>query len=272
MPKRLVIISGAGLSVESGVRAFRTDTASGRSMWDEYDIGEVCDLRAFRAGFEKYTGSEVKAHWLYENDKGVDLYTLTNEFYNKRREELGTVEPNLAHCRIAEWANRFPGQVINLTTNVDNLLERAGVKSDILHIHGYLPEVITQDSPGDPRRIIDVGYSAVDVSEHFFVKPNIVFFYENAPAYTEMYHVLDNLTVQDMVVVVGCSNLVINFWSELIPKARRFGLQVHEVNPHGLYHEEQIIKEAGGKIWRKGAGDVFSDPEFCEIIEKHLEG
>lgn len=112
--RRLIIISGAGLSVESGVRAFRTDTASGKALWDDYDLEEVCNIHAFRGNF----------------------YHKTHMFYNKRREELKTVEPNLAHLRIGEWYKQYPGQVVNLTTNVDDLIERAGVPhSDILHIH-----------------------------------------------------------------------------------------------------------------------------------------
>ncbi|MFP9052002.1 Sir2 family NAD-dependent protein deacetylase, partial [Enterococcus faecalis] len=122
--RRLIIISGAGLSVESGVRAFRTDTASGKALWDDYDLEEVCNIHAFRGNF----------------------YHKTHMFYNKRREELKTVEPNLAHLRIGEWYKKYPGQVVNLTTNVDDLIERAGVPhSDILHIHGYLKEVVVAD-------------------------------------------------------------------------------------------------------------------------------
>ncbi|UIR90687.1 putative transferase [Escherichia phage PSa2] len=49
--RRLIVVSGAGLSVDSGVRAFRTDTASGKSLWDEYDLEEVCNIHAFRGNF-----------------------------------------------------------------------------------------------------------------------------------------------------------------------------------------------------------------------------
>ncbi|MFP9216737.1 Sir2 family NAD-dependent protein deacetylase, partial [Enterococcus faecalis] len=87
----------------------------------------------------------------------------THMFYNKRREEQKTVEPNLEHIRIGEWYNKYPGQVVNLTTNVDDLIERAGVPhSDILHIHGYLKEVVVADSYNSSnKRVIDVGYNSI---------------------------------------------------------------------------------------------------------------
>jgi NAD-dependent deacetylase len=248
--RRLILISGAGLSVESGIRAFRTDTDSGKAMWDEYDLEEVCNIHAFRGNF----------------------YHKTHNFYNKRRVELGTVEPNLAHCRIAEWSKAYAGQVVNITTNVDDLLERAGVFGEVLHVHGFLPEIIVQDEPLQVKRVENVGYNEINPDDYEWCKPNVVFFGENAPLYGEMYSILDSLTVQDLVIVVGCSNQVINFFWDLIPKARSLGIKIHCVNPGTLYHEEQIIEEVGGTCWRAGAVEVFSNPKFIEIVEKHLEG
>lgn len=249
--RRLIIISGAGLSVESGVRAFRTDTASGKAMWDEYDLEEVCNIHAFRGNF----------------------YHKTHAFYNKRRVELGTVEPNLAHLRIAEWYKRFPGQVQNITTNVDDLLERAGViESSIIHVHGYLPEIIVEDAFSQKKTVINIGYAEIEPDDFDWVKPNVVFFGENAPLYGEMYNVLDNLTNQDLVIVVGCSNQVINFFSELLPKVRKFGLNVHVINPSQNYLEEEVLHEHGVRVWRAGAVEVMSNPHFISLIEKHLEG
>lgn len=248
--RRLIVISGAGLSTESGIPTFRTDTEAGKALWQGYDLEEVCNIHAFRGNF----------------------YHKTHVFYNKRRVELGTVEPNLAHARIAEWSKAYAGQVVNITTNVDDLLERAGVFGEVLHVHGFLPEIIVKDTSTGQNKIIDIGYTEVDPDEFDWVKPNVVFFGENAPLYGPMYSILDDLTTQDMVIVVGCSNQVVNFFWDLIPKARSLGIKIHCVNPGTLYHEEQIIEEVGGTCWRAGAVEVFSNPKFIEIVEKHLEG
>lgn len=249
--RRLIVISGAGLSVESGVRAFRTDTNSGKAMWDEYDLEEVCNIHAFRGNF----------------------YHKTHAFYNKRRVELGTVEPNLAHLRIAEWYNAFPGQVFNITTNVDDLLERAGVpRAEILHVHGYLPEIVVENEAGSPKEIIDVGYTEIDPDEYGWCKPNVVFFGEMAPAYMDLYNMVDDLTSQDLVVIIGCSNQVIDFTGEIIGKVRRNGVKLWVVNPKPS-HGELILHEQGDiAVWNCGAVEAVSRPGFIKAVEKHLEG
>ncbi|EBX7861905.1 hypothetical protein DS691_20980 [Salmonella enterica subsp. enterica serovar Bareilly] len=262
--RRVLFISGAGLSVESGIRAFRTDTATGKAMWDEYNIEEVCDIHAFRGNF----------------------YHKTHMFYNKRREELKTVEPNLAHLRIGEWYKQYPGQVVNLTTNVDDLIERAGVPhSDILHIHGYLKEVIVADSYNSSnKRIINVGYNSIDPEDFEWVKPNVIFFGEAAPAYAEMYNVFDGITSEDMIIIVGASNQVINFYWDLFPVLNRTGAKLMVVNYHDSTKASEVdyagmtrsdmyqLEERGIPYWYKGAVDAFSDPEFIERVEAHLEG
>lgn len=248
--RRLIVISGAGLSVESGVRAFRTDTNSGKAMWDEYDLEEVCNIHAFRGNF----------------------YHKTHAFYNKRRVELGTVEPNLAHLRIAEWYKRFPGQVLNLTTNVDDLLERAGVlEPSIIHVHGYLPEIVIETEAGSPKQVINVGYTEINPDDYGWCKPNVVFFGEMAPKYTEMYNILDTLTANDMVIVVGCSNTVINFNWELFPAVRR-GTKMLVVNPATPYHEMEIYQDNGVLVYRAGAVETFGNINFINMVEKFLEG
>lgn len=262
--RRVLFISGAGLSVESGIRAFRTDTATGKAMWDEYNIEEVCDIHAFRGNF----------------------YHKTHMFYNKRRQELASVEPNLAHLRIAEWYKRYPlGKVVNLTTNVDDLLERAGIPRDkVLHIHGYLKEIVVQDAFTQQKKVIDVGYNEIDPDDYDWCKPNVIFFGEVAPAYKDMYEIFDDITSEDMVIIVGASNQVINFYWDLFPVLNRTGAKLMVVNYHdstkagevdyaGMTRSDMYqLEERGIPYWYKGAVDAFSDPEFIERVEAHLEG
>lgn len=248
--RRLIIISGAGFSAESGVRTFRTDTESGKALWDEYDLEEVCNIHAFRGNF----------------------YHKTHMFYNKRRAELPTVHPNAAHLRVAEWYKRYPGQVVNMTTNVDDLLERAGVpRGDTLYIHGYLKEIRYKMHEDSIEELVDVGYAQIDPDIFYWCKPNVVFFGENAPAYISMYDTLESLTKEDMVIVVGCSNTVINFNWELFP-AVRLGVKVLVVNPGINYLEQEQYDIHGVLQFRCGAVEAFNNKNFIKIVEDHLEG
>lgn len=248
--RRLIVISGAGFSAESGVRTFRTDTESGKALWDEYDLEEVCNIHAFRGNF----------------------YHKTHMFYNKRRAELQTVHPNSAHLRVAEWYKRYPGQVVNMTTNVDDLLERAGVpKEDTLYIHGYLKEILVKDAFTQKVEVVDIGYDQIDPDDYDWCKPNVIFFGENAPPYGPMDDILESLTNQDLVIVVGCSNTVINFNWELFP-ASRLGTKVVVVNPNVRYDEQLMYEDAGVVVYSTGAVDAFSNPGLIKMVEDHLEG
>lgn len=109
--KRLVVLSGAGISAESGIRTFRD--ADG--LWNSYRIEEVASPVA------------------WERDPQLVL-----DFYNMRRKQLYEVEPNAAHYALAELEKQFEVQVI--TQNVDDLHERAG-SSSVLHLHGELKKV-----------------------------------------------------------------------------------------------------------------------------------
>ena len=264
MPRRVYFISGAGLSADSGIQTFRTETDSGKALWDEYDLTEVCDIFNFRDGYQQERGIPDAMGGL--DVEGYNLYRKTHDFYNKRRVELEKVDPNPAHLQIGEWFEKYGAErIINITTNVDDLLERAGIdREEILHVHGFLPEVVV-----DNKIIKDVGYAAIDVDDYKYVKPNVVFFGENAPLYTDMYHKLDQLTSQDMVIVVGCSNQVINFNWELFP-ALNIGVKMVVVNPGLNFVEQTLYEERGVLVYREKAGTVFSDEGFIKMVEDHL--
>lgn len=246
---KLIVISGAGLSVASGVRAFRTDTDSGKAMWDEYDLEEVCNIQAFRGNF----------------------YHKTHTFYNKRREELGTVEPNVAHLRIAEWYERYPGKVKNVTTNVDDLLERAGIpEEDIVHVHGRLTYLRYMVNEGDAEQCVDIGYTQIEPDDYYWCKPDVVFFGEMAPKYQDMYNVFDDIMPNDVIILVGASNQVINFIWDLFPAINR-GAQLIVVNPQIDMNERYQMESNGIRYFRTTAEDAFCDPEFLALVEGALE-
>ena len=110
---KVTILSGAGLSAESGIRTFRDSGG----LWEEHDVMEVCSVEGWAADREKVT-----------------------EFYNARRIELAEKEPNAAHRMIARLEREYPGRVWNLTQNVDDLLEKAGCR-EVVHLHGTLTDL-----------------------------------------------------------------------------------------------------------------------------------
>lgn len=108
--KNIVILTGAGISAESGLSTFRDS----RGLWDDYAIEDVATPEAF------------------ERDPA-----LVHQFYNLRRANLAKVAPNAAHLALARLEAEYPGNVLIITQNVDDLHERAG-STALVHMHGQL--------------------------------------------------------------------------------------------------------------------------------------
>lgn len=176
MKKKLVFLTGAGVSAESGISTFRD--ADG--LWEKYPVMEVCSATGFAAN-----------------------PALVHQFYNDRRRQLLEVEPNAAHRAIAELERDFDVMVI--TQNVDNLHERAGTPVDhIIHLHGELMKV---RSLSDPSRLFtltppDISTTPQTVIEGHRVRPHIVFFEEAVPMIEPAAEVVAEA---DILVIVGTS-------------------------------------------------------------------
>lgn len=188
-PKKpsLVVLSGAGLSADSGIATFRGSTG----LWEGYDVTEVADGRTWKKNWD-----------------------LVRTFYNARRQGLAGVEPNAMHTQIAKWEQRY--NTVILTQNVDDLLERAGCNT-VHHLHGELTKMRC-DACG---HVWSVGYNAVGDADRCpgrdgkcqsikGTRPKVVFFHEAAPLYSVMYHTISALRPQDCIVVIGTSGLVID--------------------------------------------------------------
>ncbi|MCJ7765622.1 MAG: NAD-dependent deacetylase [Thiovulaceae bacterium] len=179
-----MIISGAGLSAESGISTFRESDG----LWEKYDVMEVCSTQ----GWQK-------------NRK------LVTDFYNARRMELEDKEPNAAHLALAELEKKYPGRVWNLTQNVDNLLEKAGC-SNVIHLHGTLLDLRCESC----YAVFDIGYRAQGEDEccpycgSSDVRHNVVMFGESAPEYRRIYEAVDEC---DLFVAIGTSGKVIDIVS-----------------------------------------------------------
>ena len=176
--KKLVILSGAGISAESGISTFRD--AGG--LWDKYPVMQVASIEGYEANPE-----------------------LVIRFYNERRRQLLDVSPNEGHRKCAELEKHFDVSVI--TQNVDNLHERAG-SSHIIHLHGELTKVCSSYNPNDSRYIkelqpgeyeVKIGDKARDGSQ---LRPFIVWFGEAVPRIEEA---IEEVEKADIFVIIGTS-------------------------------------------------------------------
>ena len=176
--KKVVILSGAGISAESGISTFRDNGG----LWEQYDVMEVASAQ----GWKKNPG-------------------LVLDFYNMRRAQLAGVEPNRAHLDIAALEKDY--DVVVVTQNVDNLHEKAG-SSRVIHLHGELTKVRPEDGY-DESRVKDVGFSAVKLGDvdgrGVQYRPHIVFFGEAVPKLSDA---LRELVEADYMIIVGTSLLV----------------------------------------------------------------
>lgn len=226
---KIVFCTGAGLSAESGISTFRD--AGG--LWHKHSIEEVCDLKNF-----------------YKN------YDKVHDFYNLRRLELAKIKPNAAHLKIAELSSNF--DIVNLTTNVDSLLEIAGCK-DVTHLHGVMTELI-QDYGTDKESVIDVGYNEVNYLDitHYPLKPNVIFFNEFAPAYKIFSEEIKRLENSDIVIITGSSEQVFPF-VDTIKYELGFRGKVVFVNPDENLCK--IVKNNGVIVHQMYATEFFTKIE-----------
>jgi NAD-dependent deacetylase len=170
--KKLVVLTGAGISAESGLKTFRDSDG----LWQGHDIMEVATLQGWRKNHE-----------------------LVLEFYNQRRRQLHKVQPNRGHKTLFELENNFDVHII--TQNVDNLHEKAG-SSNIIHLHGELFKV---RSVKDKNYILhwETDLHKTDIDKNGFqLRPHIVWFGEDVPALQEAKEIIQKA---DYFVVVGTS-------------------------------------------------------------------
>lgn len=170
--KKVVVLTGAGISAESGISTFRD--AGG--LWEQYDIMEVASIDAWHKN-----------------------RALVLEFYNQRRRQLFSVEPNAGHRALVELEQQFEVSII--TQNVDDLHERAG-SSKVLHLHGELRKArSTQDEflIYDWDKDIQLGDCCELGSQ---LRPHIVWFGETVPMITMA---AAEVMEADIVIIIGTS-------------------------------------------------------------------
>jgi len=175
MKKRMVVLTGAGMSAESGIATFRDSGG----LWEQYPVEQVATPEGFDTDPE-----------------------LVLNFYNMRRRELLKAKPNAGHYGLAEMENDFDLHII--TQNIDNLHERAG-STKVLHLHG---ELMKARSTGDESLIYEIDPSKCDIhlgdlcERGFQLRPHIVWFGEAVPAIQEAEEITRRA---DLFVIIGTS-------------------------------------------------------------------
>lgn len=172
---KIVILTGAGISAESGLSTFRAQNG----LWEGYDVNDV-------ATYEGYSRDPIAVH----------------SFYNMLRKKLQSpeVKPNLAHLALAQLEYKLGSEnVLVVTQNVDNLHERAGSKN-IIHMHGELLKVRNEQT----GQIIDC-HQDVDYVKNKLIRPHIVWFGEIPLEMNKIYHALSQA---DYFISIGTSGNV----------------------------------------------------------------
>ena len=172
MKKKLVVLTGAGISAESGIKTFRD--ADG--LWEGHNVMDVASPEGWQRNKE-----------------------LVLDFYNQRRKQLHQVKPNRGHSVLAELENDFDVHII--TQNIDNLHEQAG-STKVLHLHG---ELLKARSTKNKTYILDWNHDLIigDLdNDSNQMRPHIVWFGEEVPALDEAINIIEQA---DYVAVIGTS-------------------------------------------------------------------
>lgn len=170
--KHIVVLTGAGMSAESGIKTFRD--ADG--LWEGHDVMEVASPQGFARNPE-----------------------LVLDFYNQRRRQLKEVQPNQAHNDLAELEKDF--KVTIITQNVDNLHERAG-STDVVHLHGELQKIRSTGNPKDIRVWTEDLNLGDTCDKGYQLRPHIVWFGEDVPMIETAVKIC---YAADILVIIGTS-------------------------------------------------------------------
>lgn len=174
--KKLIVLTGAGMSADSGLSTFRDSGG----LWEGYDIEEVATIDGWNRNPEQVL-----------------------DFYNKRRKQAAEAAPNNGHLALAELEDFFDVTVI--TQNVDDLHERAG-STNVIHLHGMLRQARSSD---DPDLVTDIGASEISpgdkAEDGSLLRPNVVWFGEPVPMISAA---ADYVQTAEIFVVIGTSLVV----------------------------------------------------------------
>ena len=201
-PKRIVVLTGAGISAESGINTFRDNGG----LWENHRVEDVATPEAF-----------------FRNP------LMVQQFYNTRREQLlsAAIKPNAAHQALARLETAWPGQVLLITQNIDNLHERAGSRN-LIHMHGELLKGRCQTSGG----LLEIDHDLTPAlpcplcGKPGCLRPHVVWFGEMPLQMETIYQALARC---DLFISIGTSGNVYPA-AGFVEEANRHGAHTIELN------------------------------------------
>lgn len=215
-PKSLVVLTGAGISAESGLQTFRSQNG----YWNNHRVEDVASITGYRKN-----------------------PTLVNEFYNERRKALQSpdIRPNAAHLALRELETSWPGKFLLITQNVDDLHDRAGHQK-LFHMHGELLRVRCEGCEETTEWLGDLLHNqhACQSCGEKMLRPHIVWFGEVPFFLEEIYAALREC---DLFVSIGTSGLVYpaaSFVSLVPKKARTIEVNVEGSVIASAFHEHRL--------------------------------
>ena len=226
--KKIIVLTGAGMSAESGISTFRDSGG----LWEKYEIDDVATPNGWRRNQE-----------------------LVMDFYNQRRIQLLNSKPNDGHYALAELEKEYNVQII--TQNVDNLHELAG-STNVVHLHGELMKV-RSTGPGEEVFDVDPFHPEIYVGDKcpkgYQLRPHIVWFGEAVPEIEKAEQMTNNA---DLFLIIGTSMQVYPA-AGLINNVKA-GVPVYLIDPHEVNHLQDQIT-----VIQKGASEGMK--EFKNILK-----
>lgn len=228
--KKIIVLTGAGISAESGIKTFRDSDG----LWENHRVEDVATYEAWE-----------------HNPK------LVMNFYNERRKQLFEVEPNKAHYDLVKLEKDFDVTVI--TQNIDDLHERAG-SSNVMHLHGELKKLRSETDPNYILELDSWEHKLTDLDSHGrLLRPDIVWFGEAVPMIEKA---AEECMEADIMIVVGTS-------LQVYPAAGllhyvRSGTAIYLVDP-----KQPNVNLSKIKYYKEGAV-AGVEKVVTDILENHL--
>ena len=216
---KIFILTGAGISAESGLATFRSENG----LWNNHRVEDVATIEAY-----------------YRNPDYV------HDFYNNMKPELWNAKPNKAHLAITKLQKEYPAEVNIVTQNVDTLHEKAKSKN-VYHIHGQINQAVCLNCGQVLETWGDVSSETICENCHVMgmMKPNIVFFGENL---LYMDKVEELLHTSDLFISIGTSGVVFPAAS-FVQTAKYYGADTIEFNleptSNNFYFDQHVMGKAG---------------------------
>lgn len=220
--KSIVVLTGAGISAESGLATFR----SSNGLWNNHRVEDVATIEAFQRNPE-----------------------FVHDFYNQMKPELLAAKPNPAHLALTKLQNNYPAPVSIITQNVDTLHEKAQSRN-IYHIHGQINQAVCLNCGHVLETWNDVTTETVcpQCSVAGMMKPNIVFFGENLLYMDKVERLLSSC---DLFLSIGTSGVVFPA-AAFVQTAKLYGAETYEFNlektSNNFYFDHHIFGKAGDTL------------------------